>query len=77
MEKGMRILGYINVVIGIIFFTPIKLLFNFDFFLAVGLIVSGVVYIIWAEIFSDLENIKKNLKTLNDDLWEIKNKLNI
>lgn len=78
MDNFMRILGYLNLALGIIFFLPIMrgLFYHYNF-IGILLIVSGIVYIILAEVFSDLENIKKNLKTINDDLWEIKNKLNI
>lgn len=69
MDKWIRILSYINLLIGFIFFTPIRLFLTFNLFLAVGLIVSGGIYIILAEVFLDLEKIKENLKLINNDIW--------
>lgn len=78
MNNLIRILGYFNLALGIILFLPIiRSLFYHYNFIGILLIVSGIVYIILAEVFFNLENIRNNLKTINDDLWEIKNKLNI
>ncbi|MEO0088886.1 MAG: hypothetical protein ABIK77_05515 [candidate division WOR-3 bacterium] len=64
MNKGVRILGYISLVIGFIFLAPIRFSLTFNLFLIIGLVGSGIVYIILVETFEDLKKIKENLQSI-------------